>query len=75
MLSEGGRVGRGGGLKNYQFYLVKRQLRVGRGQKLLILRQHSLWTGPNHILFLGPFLTTKGNLAIIGIAYLYIPAM
>ena len=26
----------------------------------------------NHILFLGLFLTTKGNLAIIGIAYLYI---
>ena len=43
MSSQGGR---GGGVKNCQFYLVKRRLRGG--QKLPILRRHSLWTAPKH---------------------------
>ena len=41
--------GGGGGVINYQFYLVKRQLRVEEGQKSPILRRHSLWTAPNPI--------------------------
>ena len=44
MRSQGGR---GEGAKICRFYLVKRQLRgEGGGQKLPILRQHSLWTVP-----------------------------
>ena len=40
--------GGGIGVKNCQFYLVKRQLRGGGGgQKSPILRRHSLWTTPN----------------------------
>ena len=39
----------GDGFKNCQFYLVKRQLRGGGGQKSPILRGHgSLWTAPKH---------------------------
>ena len=39
--------GGGGGVKNCRFYLVKRRLRAGGGgQKLPILRRHSLWTAP-----------------------------
>ena len=33
-------------VKNCQFYVVKRRLGGGRGQKLPILRQRSLWTTP-----------------------------
>ena len=36
----------GKGIKNCRFYTVKRRLRGGRGQKLSILRRHSLWTAP-----------------------------
>ena len=36
----------GEGVKNFRFYIVKRQLRGGGGQKLPILRRHSLWTAP-----------------------------
>ena len=34
------------GVKNCQFYIVKRQLRWGRGSKSPILRRHSLCTAP-----------------------------
>ena len=42
MSSQGGR---GSKIANFT-YIVKRQLRGGRGQKLPILRRHSLWTAP-----------------------------
>ena len=35
-----------GGVKNYQFYVLKRRLRGQKDQKLLILWGHCLWTAP-----------------------------